>query len=51
MAPVFCRQIASNLAIGHDISQRTIERALKELQETGKIGQVGSGRSTKYIKI
>lgn len=34
-----------------DISQRTIERALKELQDLGKIRQVGSGRSTKYIKI
>lgn len=32
-------------------SQRTIERALKELQDNGKIKQVGSGRSTKYIKI
>lgn len=34
-----------------DISQRTIERALKELQDLGKIRQVGSGRSTKYIKM
>ena len=33
-----------------DISQRTIERALKELQDNEKIKQVGSGRSTKYIK-
>ena len=32
-----------------DISQRTIERALKELQDNEKIKQVGSGRSTKYI--
>ena len=32
-----------------DISQRTIERALKELQDNEKIRQVGSGRSTKYI--
>ena len=34
-----------------DISQRTVERALKELQDNEKIRQVGSGRSTKYIKI
>ena len=34
-----------------DISQRTVERALKELQDHEKIRQVGSGRSTKYIKI
>lgn len=34
-----------------DISQRTIERALKELYESSKIKQVGSGRSTKYIKF
>lgn len=33
-----------------DISQRTIERALKELKDKGLIKQVGSGRSTKYIK-
>ena len=34
-----------------DISQRTIERALKELNDNSKIKQVGSGRSTKYITI
>lgn len=34
-----------------DISQRTIERALKELHDDEKIKQVGRGRSTKYIKI
>jgi hypothetical protein len=34
-----------------DISQRTIERALKELNDNSKIKQVGSGRSTKYIMI
>ena len=34
-----------------DISQRTIERALKELQENEKIKQVGGGRSTRYVKI
>lgn len=34
-----------------DISQRTIERALKELYDNSKIKQVGSGRSTKYVKI
>lgn len=34
-----------------DISQRTIERALKELKDNGLIKQVGSGRSTKYIKV
>lgn len=34
-----------------DISQRTVERALKELQDNEKIKQVGSGRSTKYVKI
>ncbi len=33
-----------------DISQRTIERALKELQDKGKIKPVGQGRSTQYIK-
>ena len=34
-----------------DISQRTIERALKELYDNSKIKQVGSGRSIKYVKI
>ena len=33
-----------------DISKRTIERALKELKDGDLIKQVGSGRSTKYIK-
>lgn len=32
------------------ISQRTVERVLKELQDKGRIKQIGSGRSTKYIK-
>jgi len=34
-----------------DISQRTIERALKELYDNSKIKQIGSGRLTKYVKI
>ena len=34
-----------------NISQRTIERALKELYDNNKIKQIGSGRSTKYVKI
>ena len=34
-----------------DISQRTIERALKELKDSSLIKQVGKGRSTKYIKV
>ncbi len=31
-----------------DVSQRTIERALKELKDKGLIKQIGAGRSTKY---
>lgn len=34
-----------------DISQRTIERALAELQTENKIQKVGQGRSTKYQLI
>ncbi len=34
-----------------DISQRTVERALKELQDIKKIVQVGQGKSTRYIKL
>ncbi len=34
-----------------DISQRTIERALKALQDDEKIRRVGNGRSSKYINI
>lgn len=34
-----------------DISQRTIERALKELKDTHLIKPIGSGRATKYIKV
>lgn len=33
-----------------DISQRTVERALKELQDVGKIRSVGNGRLTRYTK-
>lgn len=33
-----------------DISQRTIERALKELKDGDLIKQIGRGRATKYIK-
>lgn len=33
-----------------DISQRTIERSLKELSDKERIRPVGNGRSTKYIK-
>ena len=34
-----------------DISKRTIERALKELKDSSLIKQLGSGRSTKYIRV
>ena len=34
-----------------DISQRTAEQTLKELQDNEKIKQVGDGRPTKYVKI
>ena len=34
-----------------DISKRTIERALKELKDRDLIKQLGSGRSTKYIRV
>ena len=43
---VFLRQNVKN-----GVEKRTIERALKELQDLEKIQQVGNGRSTKYIKI
>lgn len=33
-----------------DISQRTIERALKDLKDKDLIKQVGAGRSTRYVK-
>ena len=32
-----------------DISQKTVERALTELMETGEITKIGGGRYTKYI--
>lgn len=34
-----------------DISRRTIERALSELQTAGKIEKIGQGRSTKYRRL
>ena len=42
----FLRQIFKN-----DVEKRTIERTLKELQDSEKIQQVGNGRSTKYMKL
>ena len=42
----FLRQIFKN-----GVEKRTIERALKELQDSEKIQQVGNGRSTQYIKL
>ena len=33
------------------VSQRTVERLLKELQETQKISQIDKGRTTRYVKI
>lgn len=38
------------LALAPDISQVTVERALKDLQHRGLIRKVGQGRSTRYIK-
>ena len=33
-----------------EISKRTIERALKELQDTDKIQKIGQARATRYVK-
>lgn len=38
------------LELAPDISRVTVERALVDLQEQGKIKKVGQGRSTKYIQ-
>lgn len=38
------------LALAPDISQVTVERALKNLQDRGLIRKVGQGRATKYVK-
>ena len=43
---IFIRQNVKN-----GVEKRTIERALKELQDSEKIQQVGNGRSTKYMKL
>lgn len=40
---------ADILAECPDISQTTVERALKELLDAGKISKVGSGRATGYV--
>ena len=48
LAPLSKNEI-TNLCL--DISTRTIERALKELQDNKKIKQIGNSRATKYIKI
>lgn len=48
LTPLSKKEI-TNLCL--DISTRTIERALKDLQDSKKIKQIGSSRATKYIKI
>ena len=41
---------ADLLKLCPNISQRTVERALKELQEKGLIQLIGKGRASRYIK-
>lgn len=34
-----------------EVSQKTIERALKKLTDEGKIAKIGAGKSTTYIDV
>ncbi len=34
-----------------ELSQKTIERALKKLSDEGKIAKIGAGKSTAYVDV
>lgn len=34
-----------------ELGQKTIERALKQLTDEGKIAKVGAGKSTTYVDV
>ena len=42
---------ASSLALALDISERTVQRSLGELQNAGKVGPTGNGRGRRWVRL
>jgi len=42
---------ASSLALALDVSERTVQRSLGELQSAGKVGPTGSGRGRRWVRL
>jgi len=42
---------ASSLAVALDVSERTVQRSLGELQGAGKVGPTGNGRGRRWVRL
>jgi len=42
---------ASSLALALDVSERTVQRSLGELQTVGKVGPTGNGRGRRWVRL
>ena len=42
---------ASSLALALDVSERTVQRSLGELQSAGKVGPTGNGRGRRWVRL
>ncbi len=42
---------ASSLALALDVSERTVQRSLGELQNAGKVGPTGNGRGRRWVRL
>src|SRR5579859_4355745 len=42
---------ASSLALALDVSERTVQRSLGELQSAGKVGATGNGRGRRWVRL
>jgi hypothetical protein len=42
---------ASSLAVALDVSERTVQRSLGELQSAGQVGPTGNGRGRRWVRL
>ncbi len=42
---------ASSLALALDVSERTVQRSLVELQDAGKVAPTGNGRARRWVRL
>jgi tetratricopeptide (TPR) repeat protein len=42
---------ASSLALALDVSERTVQRSLGDLQNAGKVGPTGNGRGRRWVRL